>query len=366
MRWIGALCVVLVSVGAGVPAGAQDAPPAGLQQIVDQVVQPAMAKGGIPGAAVGISLRGHTYVFPYGRANDRGHAFTADTLVEIGSCTKVFTATLLALAADAHQLSLDDSIQKYMPSGATLTPSAQHVTLLQLATMSAGMPRFPTNLPDGLANDSIDHYTTRDFFAFVSRWEPRGPLPAPYLYSNAGFGLIGYLVADATGTPWEQAVDAQILAPLGMSDTEAHPSVPQRQRLADGFTANGRRAPEWPVFAWYAAGALRSTVRDRLRFGEANLGHTMVAGMPVPPALTAAMTLAQQSHGHVPGMQFDQALAWEVLPEEGAVLKDGGTTGFSTVLVLNRAKDLVVFVVANSGSDVPIDAMGLTLARTIR
>ena len=149
MRWIGALCVVLVSVGAGVPAGAQDAPPAGLPQIVDQVVRPAMAKGGIPGAAVGISLRGHTYVFPYGRANDRGDAFTADTLVEIGSCTKVFTATLLALAADAHQLSLDDSIQKYMPSGATLTPSAQHVTLLQLATMSAGMPRFPTNLPTG-------------------------------------------------------------------------------------------------------------------------------------------------------------------------------------------------------------------------
>ena len=81
---------------------------------------------------------------------------------------------------------------------------------------------------------------------------------------------------DATGKSWEEEVNTTILTPLGMHDTALRLNAEQTQRLARGHLTNGRDAPSWPIFAWYAAGGLRSTARDMLRYGEANLGHAQV------------------------------------------------------------------------------------------
>src|SRR5438093_12239193 len=72
------------------------------------------------GAIVAISLHGHRYFFPYGKATDAGAPFTPDTLLEIGSCTKTFTTTLFALSINRNQIDPDTSAQKYMPEADTL------------------------------------------------------------------------------------------------------------------------------------------------------------------------------------------------------------------------------------------------------
>jgi len=81
--------------------------------------------------------------------------------VEIGSCTKTFTATLFALAIDRNQIVADAAAQKYMPNGYTLR--AQQLTPLELANFTSGMPDDPTNLPRGLERRSIESYTVKDF-----------------------------------------------------------------------------------------------------------------------------------------------------------------------------------------------------------
>lgn len=101
----------------------------------------------------------------------------------------------------------------------------------------------------------------------MSNWEPSSPPPAPYVYSNVGIGLLSYLVADATGKSWQDQLNAEILGPLNMADTLLRPGPPQVQRIAQGHTQNGNEAHPWPVFAWYAAGGLRSTAQDMLSFG---------------------------------------------------------------------------------------------------
>jgi CubicO group peptidase (beta-lactamase class C family) len=68
----------------------------------------------------------------------------------------------------------------------------------------------------------------------------------------------------------------------------------QQKRLAQGHTLAGQDAPRWSVFAWYAAGGLRSTAHDMISFGEANLGHNEVNGQQVSAELIAAMQLAQK------------------------------------------------------------------------
>ena len=332
---------------------APDGERAALKSVVDGIIEPYLSLNRLPGAIVGVSVRGHRYYFPYGKATDAGAPFAADTLVEIGSCTKTFTTTLFALAIGRKQMDPKASIQKYMPAGYTLRPEAQEVTPLELADFNSGMPDDPPHLPQRLEMRSIEHYTTKDFLTWVSRWRPASAPPAPYLYSNAGVGLLGYLVETATATEWDKQLGAQILQPLNMTDTDLRPTPEQMKRMAKGHMHYGNDAPPWPIYAWYAAGGLRSTAQDMLSFGEANLGHTEVNGTPVAAALTAAMELAQKPIYTMPNGINKQAMAWVVNTGDRnpnlhpIIVKDGGTAGFSTAIVVNHAKDLAVFVGIN-------------------
>jgi CubicO group peptidase (beta-lactamase class C family) len=324
-----------------------------IKRAVDGIIEPYLSLHRFPGAIVGVSLHGHRYYFPYGKATDSGAPFTQDTLVEIGSCTKTFTTTLFALAINRKQMNPDASAQKYMPGGYTLRPEAQEVTPLELADFTSGMPDDPTNLPARLEQRSIEHYTTKDFLTWVSRWKPASAPPAPYLYSNAGIGLLGYLIMTATTTSWDTQLDQQILTPLAMSDTALRPTPEQMKRMAKGHMHYGNDAPPWPVYAWYAAGGLRSTAQDMLSFGEANLGHSEVNGKPVSAELIAAMQLAQKPLYTMPNGINKQAMAWVVNTGDRnpnlhpVVVKDGGTAGFSTAIAVNHSKDLAVFIGIN-------------------
>jgi len=178
-------------------------------------------------------------------------------------------------------------------------------------------------------------------------------LPAPYLYSNAGIGLLSYLMMTATGTEWERQLNSKIVGPLAMADTELRPSPEQRKRMAQGHMRNGQNAPPWPIYAWYAAGGLRSTATDMLSFGEANLGHSEVNAKPVSTELTAAMRLAQKPIYTLPNGLNKQAMAWVNNLGNGdpnlkpVIMKNGGTVGFGTVIAISPSKDLAVFIAVN-------------------
>jgi CubicO group peptidase (beta-lactamase class C family) len=373
--------IVTVAVLAAAKVAAQQAPSAGphlqpnaggeaaaVKRVVDAIMQPHLAQGQrrprghlwsrspYLGAIVAVSLHGHRYFFPYGKATDVGAPFTSDTLVEIGSCTKTFTTTLFALAVNHNQIVPDAFAQKYMPEGYTLR--AQQLTPLELADFTSGMPDDPTNLPRGLEQRSIEHYTVKDFLTWASNYEPTTQLPAPYRYSNAGIGLLSYLVGTSTGKTWEDQVNSEILQPLGMADTTLRPTAEQQKRLAQGHNRAGHDAQRWPVYAWYAAGGLRSTAQDMISFGEANLGHEEVNGKPVSAELIAAMQLAQKPIYTIPNGFNKQAMAWVNNMGEGnpnlhpVIVKNGGTSGFGTVIAINPTKDAAIFIGMNQvGAD---------------
>jgi CubicO group peptidase (beta-lactamase class C family) len=352
-------------------AGGQNSQPnaggeeAVVKRVVDGIMQPYLAQGQRTagghrwsrsphlGAIVAVSLHGHRYFFPYGTATDAGAPFTRETLVEIGSCTKTFTTTLFALAINRNQILPDAPAQKYMPDGYTLR--AQQLTPLELADFTSGMPDDPTNLPRGLEQRSIEHYTVRDFLTWASNYEPRTQLPAPYKYSNAGIGLLSYLVATGTGKTWEDQLNSEILQPLGMNDTTLRPTPKQQRRLAQGHNRAGQDAPHWPVYAWYAAGGLRSTAHDMISFGEAYLGHNEVNGKPVSAELIAAMQLAQKPIFTMPNGN-KQAMAWvnNIRGGSPVILKNGGTAGFGSGIAICPTKDAAIFIVMNQAGAQPI------------
>jgi CubicO group peptidase (beta-lactamase class C family) len=375
--------IVTVALLAAAKVAAQQAPSAAgphlqpnaggeavaVKRVVDGIMQPYLAQGQRTsggrrwsrspnlGAIVAVSLHGHRYFFPYGKATNAGAPFRPDTLVEIGSCTKTFTTTLFALAINRNEIVPDASAQKYMPEGYTLR--AQQLTPLELADFTSGMPDDPTNLPRLLERRSIEYYTVNDFLTWASRYEPTTQLPAPYRYSNAGIGLLSYLVATATGKTWEDQVNSEIFQPLGMADTTLRPTPEQQKRLAQGHNHAGQDAPRWPVFAWYAAGGLRSTAHDMISFGEAYLGHTEVNGKPVSDELIAAMQLAQKPIYTMPNGN-KQAMAWVNNMGGGnanlhpVIMKNGGTAGFGTGIAINPTKDAAIFIGMNQAGAQPI------------
>jgi CubicO group peptidase (beta-lactamase class C family) len=219
----------------------------------------------------------------------------------------------------------------------------------------------------------VTDYTESDFLHWVARWSPVDggacSLPAPYLYSNASVGLLGVIVANAMATPWRQLVADRITGPLGMRDTAIDPA--DRTRLAQGHGPGGNNVIPWPVFAWYAAGALRSTAEDMLNFGEAGLGHATINGLPVPPALRDGLRLAMTPVYRPEGRPFRQALSWAVEPDNDSgapgtmTYKDGGTDGFNSVIVVDAAKNAVVFIAANKAkSGIPL--LGRALMKQLR
>jgi CubicO group peptidase (beta-lactamase class C family) len=348
---------------------------AAVKRVVDDVMQPYLAQGERMvggrrwmrsphlGAIVAISLHGQRYFFPYGKATDAGAPFTRETIVEIGSCTKTFTTTLFALAINRNQIVPDASAQKYMPNGYTLR--AQQMTPLELADFTSGMPDDPTNLPRRLEQRGIENYTVKEFLTWASNFEPRTHLPAPYKYSNAGIGLLSYLVTTATGKTWEEQLHSEILRPLGIADTTLRPTPEQQKRMAEGHNRAGQNAPRWPVYAWYAAGGLRSTAHDMISFGEAYLGHNEVNGKSVSAELIAAMQLAQKPIFTMPNGN-KQAMAWVNDMQGGnpVILKNGGTAGFGTGIAIDPTKDAALFIGMNQAGAQPI-AKGVEILRRL-
>ncbi len=310
---------------------------------------------GASGVVIALVVHGHTYFWHEGTSGKSGLPLTKDTLFEIGSNTKTFTTTLLGLDVARGDKAFTDPISKYLPE-IRLQPGMRGATLGMLATFTAGLPDDPPGIMSRpLKRRGVQFYTLEDFFGFISEWTPKEPLPAPDVYSNASVGLLGLCLADRRLDHWMERIRKEILNPLGMTDTIMWDKDENLERTAQGFYKNGSIAPQWPVYAWAPAGALRSTGTDLSKYLLAYLHQT-----PTPSDLAKGMDLASQPQfvmNHDQGTS--QACAWVVRQEivngkpVSIVLKDGGTAGFSSGLVFSRDLGIGVAILTNCGNIYP-------------
>jgi CubicO group peptidase (beta-lactamase class C family) len=321
---------------------------------------------GAPGVVVGVVVQGRAYFWHEGTSGKDGLPLTKDTIFEIGSNTKTFTTTLLGLDVARGNKALTDPISKYLP-GIPLQPGMQSATLGMLATFTAGLPELPTgvlSLP--LERRGVQEYTVPDFLGFVSSWSPQGSLPAPDVYSNVSTGLLGLCLADRSVDAWMKRVRHEILDPLGMTDTIMWDEGADRDRTAQGFFKNGAHAPPWPVYAWAAAGALRSTATDLSKYLEAYLHQ-----IPTSPDLAKGMDIASQPRFPMTGFPVtSQACAWIVRhvvvngKPASLVLKNGGTAGFSSALGFSPDLGIGVIILTNR-KDLPAMRVGQNLLERV-
>jgi len=192
----------ILCVTAAWPGFAQERPSGRPVAAVVDKLAGALVDRGCVGVAVGIDHGGTQGFYAYGEvARGSGRRPQPTTEFEIGSITKVFTTTLLALYTHRHVVKLDAPLQNYVPRGIRVPGFAgRQITLVELATHTSGLPRQPPL--------RADSYTPAQMFAFLGAYRlPRAP-GGEFEYSNLGVALLAHALAKATETPrgrWSNA-----------------------------------------------------------------------------------------------------------------------------------------------------------------
>ena len=275
-----------------------------------------------------------------------GRPLSGDTVFEIGSITKVFTALLLADMVARNEVALTDPVAKYLPPEGRPRPyDGKPMTLLDLATYTSGLPRMPANFaPKDPANPYVD-YTEARLYAFLSGYAPQHYPGSQFIYANLGFGLLGHVLALRAGQSYEELVVSRICAPLGLDDTRITLTPSMHSRLAPGHDTSLRPVPGWEFLCLAGAGALRSTANDLLRFLEACQGRRETSLAAALASLLDVRRQADQPRTYAAG-------GWFVRTTDGdeVVVKDGGTGGYATYAGYSTRTGIAVVLLANTAS----------------
>ena len=271
-----------------------------------------------------------------------------DTLFEIGSVTKTFTATLLELAVERGEVALDDPVQKFLPPSVTIpSREGKQITLLDLATHTSALPRLPSNMQPKDPENPYADYSVEQLYEFLNGCKLTRDIGAKYEYSNLGVGLLGHILALKAGTNYEALVLREICRPLKMDSTRITLTPELKARLALGHNQAGVPVENWDIPTLAGAGALRSTANDLLKYLSANIGLS-----DVPLART--MARAQVIRAPAGSTETSIALAWHVTKRFGSeiVWHNGGTGGYHSFVGFDRTNRQGVVVLANSSNDI--------------
>jgi D-alanyl-D-alanine-carboxypeptidase/D-alanyl-D-alanine-endopeptidase len=329
--WLLVTCFITIT-----PANAGPLP-----ERVEKAAQDRIAAGIHQTLVFGVVDGDNSAVVAFGTLDD-GKAPDGDTVYEIGSITKTFTATLLAQAVLAGRVTLDTPVAQLLPGFKIPSRGDKEITLGELGTQHSALPRLPSNL---LPKDGADPYADYDaakLKAFLAGYElPRDP-GADYEYSNLGFGLLGYALAQSEHTSWDALTSEKLLKPLGMTMSGTVLSDAMRARLASGHDSLGNAMKNWDFDAMAGAGAIRSTANDMLRYLKANMGID-------PSPLAAAMRLAQAPLSDV-SKTNRIGLAW-MTSRTGIIWHNGQTGGYRSYLGFTADRQHGVVILSNTAVD---------------
>jgi CubicO group peptidase (beta-lactamase class C family) len=291
----------------------------------------------------------------YGVLNkETGVSVTTDSLFQIGSITKVWTATVAMQLVDEGLLDLDAPLVTVLPELRLSDPDAtKEVTARHLLTHTSGIDGDIFD-DTGRGDDCLEKYV-----ALLGEADQIHPPGAAWSYCNSGFCLLGRVVERLTGGTWDEAVRERLFTPLGLRHTVTLPEEALRHRTATGHVTGAGAEPA-PAAVWGLprslgpAGLICSTAADVLAFARVHLrGGAAADGRRVLSEASAAAMAGR--HAKLPGPYppgDSWGLGWCRFTWDGRTLlgHDGTTIGQSAFLRLLPAQGLAVVLLTNGGN----------------
>ena len=289
----------------------------------------------VTGAVLGIWHDGETTIAPYGLLNKTtGAETTADSLFQIGSISKSWTASMIVQLAEEGRLGLDDPIVKLLPEA----PVDQRITIRQLLTHTSGIDG-DLFTDTGRGDDCLQRYVA--LLAGVDQLFEPG---TAYSYCNAGFVLLGRLIEVLDDGTWDESLKARLVEPLGLTHTVTLPEEAILERAAVGHLAtDGARVKTWQLPRSIGpAGTITASAGDVLEFARMHLSDERYAAMQEPQVPFAAGI----------GGFVDLGLTWRIYDWDGRRLfgHDGSTISQLAFLRIDPEARLIMCLLTNSGN----------------
>ena len=321
---------------------------------VDDAVKNVMTAHQIPGLVLQVVQHGQTIkTAAYGQANlEWNIPATPDTVFEIGSITKQFTAACILILMQDGKLSLDDPISRYL----TNTPAGwSDITIRHLLTHTSGITNY-TGL-DGF--ELSRHLTQAEFIAKIGGQPKLFAAGNRFSYCNTGYNLLGFIVENVSGQPYWDFLTARILQPLGMTSTVKREPGRILARRAAGYDLVAGRLVNRDVnyTDLFSAGEIASTVGDLMKW-NAGLDSDKILG---PAAKSQWWTPGKLNDGTPTGYGF----GWFLTPLDGhrCQAHGGATSGFSAANQRFPDDGLKVVVLSNSGEEGVANSVAQTVAK---
>ena len=265
-----------------------------------------------------------------------------DTIFEIGSITKTFTAIILADMQVKGEVNVNDPVEKYLPKGVKVPElNRKKITLYSLTVQNSGLPRMMTNhkIVDYL--NPYNNVTPKLLYNFLNSYKLTREPGEKFEYSNVGVGLLGHALSLKAGKSYEELVKERILTPLAMNDTRITLSAEEMKKTAIPHSQMLTKIKLWDIPVLGGAGALRSTAKDMIKYVKANLGFTKTP-------LATAMELSHKNTGPI-GQSDCIGYNWIISNYLGTEITwhNGGTGGFRSFAGFNKQKGIGVVVWTN-------------------
>ena len=232
-----------------------------------------------PGCAIAIIQDGQVlYSRGYGMANLKHDIpISTTSIFDIGSISKQFTATCIALLARQNRLSLDDEIQTYFPE---IPHYERPITIRHLIHHTSGLRDYIVLMgSSGLLRKN--HYSDKEIISLISLQQGLNFQPGTeYLYCNTGYFLLGEIVERVSGKSLRAFANEHIFAPLGMKNTHFCDDFREIvQHLAIGYSPKNSRSFQIQMSLLNVAGAggIHTNVED-LCLWDANFYHNIIGG----------------------------------------------------------------------------------------
>jgi CubicO group peptidase (beta-lactamase class C family) len=307
---------------------------------MDDYVVRQMAIQHVPGLSLAVIDHGRTVKLKsYGQANlETATPMTPDSVVQIGSLSKSFTAAAIMLLVQDHKLSLDDPVSRYIDEAA---PAWRDITIRQMLNHTSGLPI------DGVAADAkavLADYGEREFLASATAMPLQGRPGAAFVYGNLDYDLLSIVISRVSGQAFGDFLQARLFTPAGLTATRIFDRTAIVPNRAQGYLwawGGLRLCLPRSASRYRGSASLQSTLRDLVRWDAVLSGDSLLTAESRKQMWRSGTT----SDGKATGYGF----GWEVAQVNGHALitHNGAMNGFLSSMQLYTDDHVTVIVTIN-------------------
>lgn len=301
---------------------------------------------------IGVTVRGKRTMKSFGSPGAAKVSLPDErTIYEVGSISKVFSATVLSVMLGNGELALSDTVAQFLP--VDLPPEIGSITLLQLATHTSGLPRVLPIFYKMVMEDvhtCYERYKKEDLYKDLQGAKLEREKETEAVYSIIGMGLLGHIIELKAGKPYRTVMQEIVCRPLKLEDTDTTLSAAQTRRLVHGYDSEGKLVPNWEHDVLKSQGAVRSTAHDMMLFAEANLRGD---NSSLSQAMIRAQTLYFDGPGGPWGLgwyKLGRAFGVKPIPGYDVWAHDGATAAYRSHISVCRKAQVGVFALTSDGN----------------